>query len=587
MITGIIRRDLESGDFNFGVFLYRRVRRLYPALIATLALALVAGWYLFLPYRLEELALEIMLSLLYVVNIYFWQNIDYFGLQANNVPLLHMWSLAVEEQFYFLFPIFCILVWRVAPKLLFTFVCLGALVSFCLGVWFSPLKPEAAFYLLPTRAWELLVGAILALLLYGRSPKGAWLAMCGPVGLILVVSSVVLYGPLTEVPGWFALLPTLGAVALITGGYNSKLLTTRFFSSSTMVFIGKISYPLYLVHWPIRIFIQEHTAEFTLEWRLLGFAFSFVAAVAIYYLIELPLRNGQILKSVRSYVVAVLAVSAFGVGLSGLVLMKEGVPSRFPSEVSKILEFRSDLPAPFKECVLKSSSIDELCRFGSASADVSVLVIGDSHAQALAGVFDIWLEEEGLGGVLAYRPGCMPVVGSGNKGCRSNNEALIELARESDKIQTVIFVSIWRQGLPDGGKPFNGEWVSEADVPRVFAQQLSKTVLSLTEHGKKVVIVEPLFAAKASVPNTLAANIAFGRNRRVDLALSDHLATFAPVFAAFDSVTSDRVQRLSLIEPFCTGGICKAVVDGRPLFTDNNHLAFSQSAIVAKALVEQ
>ena len=241
LITSIIRTDLEAGRFHFGDFLYRRVRRLYPALMATLLLTLVAGWFLFLPHRFAELATETLWSLLYVVNVYFWQNVNYFGLQAGSVPLLHMWSLAVEEQFYVFFPLVCMIVWRWQPKLLMPVVVLGALASFAMGVIFTPLKPEASFYLLPTRAWELLLGAILALGVHGRRPQGMWLKAMGPAGLLLIAGSVVFYGPLTQVPGWFALLPTLGAVALILSGFAPGTPTTRLMSSAPMVWIGKIS----------------------------------------------------------------------------------------------------------------------------------------------------------------------------------------------------------------------------------------------------------------------------------------------------------------------------------------------------------
>lgn len=584
LITAIIRRDLQSGEFRFGEFLYRRVRRLYPALIATLALTLLAGWVLFLPYRLEELAIETILSLLYVVNFHFWQNINYFGLQANDVPLLHMWSLAVEEQFYFLFPLFCMVVWRFAPKLLLALVCLVALGSFGLGLIFSAQKPEAAFYLLPTRAWELMIGSILALVVHTRTPKGAWLSLCGPVGLVLVACSVLFYGPVTQIPGWFALLPTLGATALILGGYATGSFVTRFFASAPMVFVGKISYPLYLVHWPIRIFIQEHVLEFTIEWRVFGVALSFLTAAAIYYLIETPLRHGIVLKAKRAYVLTVVGATLVGVGVSGFILLRDGVPNRFVPEVAEILDYRTDLPTPFFGCGLKGNSASDLCSIGDENADLSVLVIGDSHAQALAGAADIWLRDSGRKGALAVKLGCMPVLGFGDAACRRHNAKIIELASKDRQIQTVVFISIWRQGLPEGGKLINGVWVSEPDVTQLFTEQLTKTTQTLTASNKEVLLIEPLFAADGSVPKTLAENVAFGRNRSVDRPLQEYVETFAPILTAFDVVEAQGVQRVSVIAPFCETGMCSGVVDLRPLFTDNNHLAFSQSGIIAKAL---
>ncbi|MEM6409326.1 MAG: acyltransferase family protein [Pseudomonadota bacterium] len=585
-MTAIIRTDLETGNFHFGLFLYRRVRRLYPALIAVLFLTLCAGYLLFLPHRYAELATETFWSLLYVVNVYFWQNVNYFGLRAGDVPLLHMWSLAVEEQFYLLYPLMLLAVWRWARRWLLVAVCVSLMASFALGFVFTPSKPEAAFYLLPMRGWELLMGAALALAVHGRVPRGAWLFAMGPLGAFLIGASVVLYGPLTQVPGWFALLPTLGAVALIMGGYAATGLITKFLSLVPVVWIGRISYPLYLVHWPIRIFVQEHTLDFTLGWRVVGFALSFVVASGIYYLIEIPIRRGRFLTGVGSYSILVVALSAVMVFVSWEIKQSDGIPTRFTPEVVELLAYRNDTPDQFRSCESSGSqtSLDDLCRIGAQEGTRDVLVLGDSHALALSGALDIWLSEESRGGALLFRHGCMPVLESGRDRCRRATRAALTLAAEDPEVTEVILVSIWRQALPSGGRPFGGRWIAEGNVQRVFTEQLLATVESLQNAGKSVTIVEPLFAARQDVPVTLASNLAFGREWPLNTSLTDHLAEFAPVFSAFDQ--AQGVTRLSLIEPFCEADICRAVVDGRPLFTDNNHLAFSQSKRIAEIMAK-
>lgn len=584
LITAIIRSDLETGRFHFGDFLYRRIRRLYPALMTTLFLTLAAGWFLFLPHRFEELAAQTLWSLLYVVNFYFWQNVNYFGLQAGSVPLLHMWSLAVEEQFYFFFPLVCLLIWRWAPRLLLPAVLLGLLTSFALGFFFTPLKPELSFYLLPTRAWELMMGSALALVVHGRDVRGGWLQVMGPMGLLLVAASVVLYGPLTQVPGWFALLPTLGAVALILGGFASHAPVTRLMASRPMVWVGKISYPLYLVHWPIRIFLLEHTLEFTLGWRFFGFIASFVVASGVYYLVETPIRRGSVLAERWLYVGVVVGLSVAAISVSALIVRNDGVTGRFAPEVAEVLEFRTDTAKPFQQCDRMAGSIAELCGLGDDTARREVLVVGDSHALALSGAMDIWLSDEGRGGALFYAHRCMPVLGAGRDPCQRLVENVLDLIKRSPEVTEVVMVSIWRQALPEGGKPFDGLRVPEDEVAEVFTSHLSETVRRLQAAGKRVTIIEPLFAAARRVPETLAANIAFDRDWPIDISLAEHRATFATVSAAFDSL--DNVRLVSLIEPFCKDGTCHAVVDGIPLFTDGNHLAFAQSARFANLLKE-
>jgi len=584
LITAIIRADLEVGRFHFGSFLYRRVRRLYPALLATLVLTLIAGWFLFLPHRYAELATQTLMSLLYVVNFYFWQNVNYFGLRADAVPLLHMWSLAVEEQFYFFFPLVCWGIWRWSPRLLLPAVVLAALASFGLGLLFTPTKAELAFYLLPTRAWELMIGSVLALSVHGRAVRGIWLYAMGPLGLCLIAASIVLYGPLTQVPGWFALLPTMGAVAMILGGFSSKAPVTRIMASSPMVWIGKISYPLYLVHWPIRIFLQEHLLEFTFGWRLLGFGLSFVVATAIYYLIETPVRRGTVLARPKHYVGLVIGLSVAMVSASGMIRNDNGVPTRFAPEVAEILAFREDTADRFRHCNSLAAQKDQTCALGDKTVKQDVLLLGDSHALALSGAVDLWLAQEGRRGALLFNHGCMPVLGAGRDRCRTAITTALEFIERSATINEILLVSIWRQGIPEGGKPFDGRWVPENEVAGIFGKRLAQTVTRLRAAGKRVTIVDPLFAAAGSVPETLAGNIAFKRAWPVDMPVAEHRATFTTVYAAFDSVLEPGVSRISVIDPFCDAVSCRAVVDERPLFSDANHLAFGQSARIAEQL---
>lgn len=428
------------------------------------------------------------------------------------------------------------------------------------------------------------MGSALALVVHGRDVRGGWLQVMGPMGLLLVAASVVFYGPLTQVPGWFALLPTLGAVALILGGFASHAPVTRLMASGPMVWIGKISYPLYLIHWPIRIFLEEHTLEFTLGWRFFGFIASFVVASSVYYLVETPIRRGRVLAGRLLYVGVVVGLSVAAISVSALIVLHDGVTARFAPEVAKVLEFRTDTPKPFQQCNRMAASIAGLCGLGDDTAPREVIVIGDSHALALSGAMDIWLSNEGRGGALLFTYNCMPVLGAGRDRCQRSIEDVLNLVERSPEVTEVVMVSIWRQALPDGGKPFDGLWVPEDDVADAFTSHLSQTVRRLQTAGKRVTLIEPLFAAARRVPETLAANIAFDRDWPIDISLADHRATFATVYAAFNSL--DNVRRVSLIEPFCEDGTCHTVVDGVPLFTDSNHLAFGQSARFADLLKE-
>lgn len=588
LITSIIMKELENGQFHFGQFLYRRIRRLYPALLVTLGLSMVAGYWLFLPDRFEELAREIVYSLLYVVNFHFWQNVSYFGLQAGEVPLLHMWSLAVEEQFYIVFPLVMILLHRWFLRHLLVIVAVVTVIGFAGGFYATGWKPVAAFYLLPTRAWELLAGAVLALAVRRMPPGGFWLHLMGPLGLGLISVAVAIYSPLTSIPGWFALLPVLGATAIILGGFLPSAPVTRVLSSAPMVWIGLISYPLYLIHWPVRIFLQEHLLVFTFEWRLVGFALSFVLAAFIYAWVEVPVRRRQVLARPGAFLWMAAAGTVCLLVLAVTTLRTEGVPGRFPHEVSRLLAYAEDQPEAYDGCRhYRGINLDSACRIGDGEARRSVLVVGDSHARAFAGAFDGWLRAQGRGGVLIFQYGCMPVVRSGGPECENFATEVVELALADPSIEEVVLSSIWRQALPAGGKPLDGQWIPADRVMNVFSALMGEMVDLLVASGKQITIVDPFFAAQRAVPRTLAGNLAFGRARSVEMPLAEHLNTFAPLLDLFASLEGPRVRRISLIADFCETGTCIPEAAGRPLFTDANHLAYSHSALLAGILLRE
>lgn len=586
LITGIIARDIEQDRFRLGTFLYRRIRRLYPAVLATLILYLAFGYVFFLPDLFAELAIEALLSQVYAVNIYFWRTVNYFGLQAGSVPLLHMWSLAVEEQFYLLFPIFCLLCHRWFPgRLLWALIAL-TLLSLGLGVIASTWKPEAAFYLLPTRAWELAAGGVLALAVRGWTPSRTVAMAAGPVGLGLILVALAIHTPALAVPGWFAMLPVLGAMALLLGGLHADVPFTRLMATGPMVWIGQISYPLYLVHWPVIISVQEMVPEAHLGWRLFGFTLSFGLAWAIYAAIERPVRSQAVLARPGRFLTAALGTTLAIVIVSGLIAQRNGMPQRFDPPVQKMLAYAQDLPEPFRDCDHRGQPLDAMCRLGDTGAAPDRLVIGDSHARALAGALDLWLQDRGEAARFSFAHSCLPVLQAGPVRCERYAQAVIDQALASDAITEIILVSAWRQPF-EGGMNFGGSWYSGTDTHTPFTSALTRTVETLRQAGKRVMIVEPLFASPRFVPETAARNLAFGRNWSVDKPLAQYRATFAPLFAAFDAVEQASIRRVSLLEPFCDDAVCRGLYQGRPVFTDNNHLAFGLSRVVADTIARQ
>src|SRR5262245_40012984 len=242
LITGIILDDLERGRFTYRNFYWRRIRRIFPALILVLVACLALGWLVLLPDEYAQLGKHVAAGAGVVSNIALWREAGYFDSAAELKPLLHLWSLGVEEQYYLAWPLLLLLFRRHMGWMI---VALGA-ASFALNIWMVGTHPTAAFYLPFTRFWELLAGSYLAFAVRKENPS-PYFSM---VGAGLIVLGFILLEPQKAFPGWWALLPVLGAALLIRAGPQGWV-NRRVLAHPAMVFVGLISYPLYLWHWPL------------------------------------------------------------------------------------------------------------------------------------------------------------------------------------------------------------------------------------------------------------------------------------------------------------------------------------------------
>lgn len=583
LITRLVVADLSHGTFRLGAFYVARLRRLMPALVTTLVLYLIVGAALFLPDSLAELALETLLSQLYVVNIYFWRTINYFGLRADGVPLLHMWSLAVEEQFYIFYPLALALIFPWGRRLLLLGLIGGCLGSFLLGWVATGWKPEASFYLLPTRAWELLAGGCLALLAPQSLSHRPLAALAGLTGAFIIALALILHTPVTPFPGWFAAFPVVGAILLILGGDASP--TGRALRHPGMIWIGKISYPLYLVHWPIIILMRETLEEVTKIWSWAGFAGAIVLAWTIWRFVENPIRQRRILGSARSVVLASLAAAGLLGGAGFLGYVTEGAPNRLSPDARTAFAFSKDLPKPYLSCVSDPRRGTLIaCPLGVSNQQETFAVLGDSHAQALAGATDLWLKDQGKAGRLHFYHGCMPLPGIGDRFCETFMRQAIDALRRDKAITTVVLVSAWRHNPGTYG----GQHREDGAADQAFATALQTMIDMLKAAQKSVILVDPMYSAQNSVPETLARNIHFSQNRPMDRPLASHQDVFSWVHSQFEQAAKDpSVGRVSLIDALCAEGTCRAQRDGTPVFSDNNHIRFGQSRYFADVIASQ
>jgi peptidoglycan/LPS O-acetylase OafA/YrhL len=597
LITRIIREGLRAGTFRLRTFWVQRIRRLAPALIATTLLTLLAGWLWLLPPDFAKLAQQTIAAQLYYANIFYWRNVNYFGLQAHDVYLLHMWSLAVEEQFYLLYPLTLLAIARWAKGRTALVLTVLTAISFGINLAFVGPKPQATFYLMPSRGWELLAGALLSIYVVHvprARPKLATSAGIG--GLVLLVVAVATYRERTAFPGWFALLPTIAGVLLIAAGSVGDNAVTRALSLRPLPYVGRISYPLYLVHWPINVFaVLALDANYSWAWRFAMLAVSFALASSIYHVVELPVRSRLGHRRPRTTVRLYGATLAIAVAFSLAIVMTAGMPIRFPERVSHLASYLLDTPPELKQCEYKRGvpiGPETTCRLGNKGAVPRWFIYGDSHAWAASGAVDRWLDGIGQAGVLLYEAGCPPVRGvylalPRGADCFAFNEASLSFLGEQRGLSRVLLISTWRQA-PEGllSTAFDRRLTASESVA-LFQRQFAATLEALHEQRKEVYVWEPLPGARANVPRAMAKAESTSTRPSIDFTGDEYRAEFGFFFDALRSNASLIAGTFSPARELCGTGLCATQLEGAPLYFDNGHMAYSSSAFWASAMARQ
>ncbi|MDG1149851.1 MAG: acyltransferase family protein [Akkermansiaceae bacterium] len=403
LITGILLRQLGEDRFSLMEFWARRVRRIVPAAIVMVVGALLIGAFLQTPERYASLARSAMAHVLMASNCYFTRDQGYFAEKSDHEPLLHTWSLSVEEQFYLIFPLIVCFVWKRAPQRLVLVFTSAALISFSWS-WIEVVSnPKWAFFLLPARGWELLVGALLAILPQKTMRSLGDEAWAG-LGLVLVLAPMFFFDRQTAFPGPGALAPVLGAALLIWTGGSTKI--GKLLGWRALVRIGLISYSLYLWHWPFVVFAREMVIELTLTWKISLLVASLLAGYSSWRWVEMPSRSGLLLATRRRSLIfgltsaVTLFVIAFSIKASG------GFPSRLPAELRLII---SDITWNGAEY---TSAKSEAIPIGfQDDGPVDFVLWGDSHGASAAPAVNAVATDFKLKGHAYLNNGTPPVTG--------------------------------------------------------------------------------------------------------------------------------------------------------------------------------
>jgi peptidoglycan/LPS O-acetylase OafA/YrhL len=466
LITGIIARELEQQHFSLATFYIRRIRRIFPALLVVLGAVLLLGWLWMLPAAFAQLGSDIFASAAFLANIALMLQSGYFDVESAKKPLLHLWSLGIEEQFYLFWPLALMLAARIRLPIVTVAAVLG-IASFVLNVALIGSNPIATFYLPFTRAFELLAGAVLACRWDSVSQTvtasnwRAWL------GIGMIAAAAIFLDSHSAFPGWWALPPVVGTALLLSA--PSSWLCRRVLASHPLVWIGLISYPLFLWHWPLLVFFAIiKFAPLTLVERELILLLTVPLAWATYRFVEIPIRFGK--PSPRR--IAGLCAAMVLVGLAGgAVVWGRGFDFRLPPEIRSLAGVPEQLPAwRYHQCLLdlsRETSFADDC--AERNRRPLILVWGDSTAAALMPGLRKAQETRNFGIAQFTSSSCIPAVGAdiaGNPNCRAVNDKVLSITRDL-KPEIVLLHGTWQEHM----------------------DEVAKTVAMLKQTGARVVVL--------------------------------------------------------------------------------------------------
>ena len=599
LIGGIIYSGVTDRDFSYTSFYARRARRILPALMAVVMATLLIGFFYLDSYTYSQLSAQSISALGGFSNIYFWAKTNYFDVAAAYKPLLMTWSLGVEEQFYVIFPVLMLLTVRFGSIWRIGLVAVIIVASFAYSLVTTHSSPIQAFYLLPSRAWELGVGVLAAMLMqekWLKAPSGLLAELLAVTGLAMLVASVVIFDHDTPFPGWAATLPVFGTLLLILTG--KSFINTRLLSLKPVVFVGLISYSWYLWHWPLMAYVRNASDRGDPGHALLVMAvLSFFVAILSWRFIEQPFRNRQLpnLKVLARYA-GVLAISML---IPLIVRLDRGMPDRHSVALAKAIAATDE----GRGMCLKDYGVSEPDVPGTACypEHSRFALIGDSHAAAAAPGLVKLAAQQGTTLAQFNKSACTPLLGYANfwsfdKGskfdfarrCGQYMDNAARMIADDPEIETVYIVAYWPEeaGRDDYLVYADGELGVPAERVEAVREGLGNLVDRLRDAGKTVILagdVPPMRfdpmrrAISDGFPLRRYVRDIFGlgfrvRDERVELAaIRQGNEEVGEIVRAIAEARPD-VGYVDIRSQLCNADGCRIVSDGTPLFFDHHHL---------------
>ncbi len=567
LITGKILQDLARGQFSFREFWLRRVRRIVPAATVTVFSTLVFGFALFLPADLISLSRSAVYQQLMIANAFFWRWTGYFDGSAELKPLLHMWSLAVEEQFYLVFPVLLAFAFFRLKSAVLPLICTVCLASLVMSQWLLKEHGSFSFYMLPTRAWEFLLGSLIwwlpspAILKFGWA-RGIFVAHC----FLGVLSTGWFYRDYFPFPGVYALLPCVSTMLLIWGNDDSDTAIGYLLKSTVMVGLGRLSYSWYLTHWPVLAFARYlYGLDLSVTITTVAVGLGIVGAILLFYCIEEPFRRGRFRQLTGKQLMGTLvSFAVFVVVFDAVTVASSGAMFRYSERFQQIIaEQRGAVLENYDESLFNANS-GMLTSIGvkdqlGAEDKIDFMVWGDSHGTMLAETLDSLAKERGLSGLLASKSGVGPFPGSSRELGKDWNSKVYDVA-VGRNIQRVLLVGKW-----------NGALLSNSFNERAA---LTFLVSSLRDGGVDVSVMMQVPQQKLDPRSAWIRSGATIKEFPPGLSLAEYRRGFQPLAGYFDSLAKLGAKIIS-VEDNCFDSVGRSRL-GTPdacYYWDDDHLS--------------
>lgn len=577
LITSIIRREINENQFSLLHFYERRARRILPALFAMCFGSFVLGWHILLPNAFKNFAQDLISINLFVSNIHFWlKSADYFAPAVELSPLLHSWSLSVEEQFYVFFPLLMLLFKRVRRGYGIWVIAGLSAISFALTQLNLSNDPNAAFYLTPTRTWELGIGCLIAHIPRNGKVHGSRIiAELGTgLGISGLVISFLFFSEETRHPGYSTLLPVMGTAFIILF-IRPGLTATNILSIAPLRAVGLISYSLYLWHQPVFAFARvQHAAPLDITQKIVLLLLSFSLAFISWRWVEKPFRKSDFLN--RKTLISISGITAAcSIALAFLVLVNDGIYQRLTPNAQMVLRYGEKDVSFWNKCNGKRENLispTNACQF-LQEKPANIAIWGDSHSTAIAQAFGSLAAEKGENTIefsfSDCRPSDFPAMDKRLSECQRFNQTTLNWLLDAKDVQSVIIAARWVLTYPSSGHEEKG---------KKSIRVLKKNIENLIAKGKRVALIYSIPETEVDVLQILTHKAQYG------LIVPKHMTTSFDHFKektntahiVLDAIgTFPGLLRIYPEDVFCNSmieGTCIVSEGLRPYYFDHDHL---------------